>query len=341
MVPLVGENRLLAIYGLHVLRQTKRPGLRKLLENSKTTLSTLSEDDVAFSIAPRVNAASRMDHPVHAFNMFSLDVKLGTDSAHHLESLNTTRKESVAAIMKKVYKTLDEKFMIAEIPNIIVAGDSDWAPGILGIIASNIMEKYGRSVFVFGKGEKENSYKGSCRSIGDVHVVELMSLTSNLYTHFGGHESAGGFSLLFKNLHKLDAELNKNYQKAVKKDLQQIEHERREARTVDSVHNTSLAIDLEDVTSEFITGLSLIGPFGVGNPKPTFTIRNIQSFEVKRFGKKSEHLKITLQSRTTTREAIQFFVDKEKEKELAQHVRELHFTLEPGWQGGAPRLKII
>jgi single-stranded-DNA-specific exonuclease len=160
MVPLVGENRTLAIYGMHVVKQTKREGLRTVLKNAKVELEKLNEDGVAFGIAPRVNAASRMDHPVHALNMFSRDLKLGLDSAHHLEGLNQTRKESTANIMRKVHKILDERKLESQLPQVVVIGDSDWAPGLLGLISSAVTEKYGLTSFVWGRGEDEKIFKG-------------------------------------------------------------------------------------------------------------------------------------------------------------------------------------
>lgn len=331
MVPLVGENRTLAIYGMHVVKQTKREGLRTVLKNAKVELEKLNEDDVAFGIAPRVNAASRMDHPVHALNMFSRDLKLGLDSAHHLEGLNQTRKESTANIMRKVHKILDERKLESQLPQVVVIGDSDWAPGLLGLISSAVTEKYGLTSFVWGRGEDEKIFKGSCRSAGDIHLVKLMTEHAELFDHFGGHEEAGGFAIHFDKIHELEKKLNDK--KILDKCLLP-KHEEEENKKV-------FEIDLEDVTSEFIAGLNLLGPFGVGNEKPIFKIKNIQSFEMQRFGKKGEHLKIVLQSRTTKREAIKFFVDAQKEKELAQSVRELRFVLEPGFRNGPVRLRIV
>lgn len=331
MVPLVGENRTLAIYGMHVVKQTKREGLKVVLKNAKIEMEKFSEDDIAFGIAPRVNAASRMDHPVHALNMFSRDLKLGLDSAHHLEGLNQTRKESVASIMRKVHKIFDERKLEGQLPQVVVIGDSDWAPGLLGLISSAVTEKYGLTSFVWGRGEDEKIFKGSCRSAGDIHLVKLMTEHAELFDHFGGHEEAGGFAIHFDKIHELEKKLNDK--KILTKCLLP-KHDEEENKKV-------FEIDLEDVTSEFIAGLNLLGPFGVGNEKPVFKIKNIQSFEMQRFGKKGEHLKIVLMSRTTKREAIKFFVDHENEQRLATVVTSLTFTLEPGYRAGPARLKIL
>lgn len=334
MVPLIGENRTLAIYGLHVLQKTRREGLRTVLKNAKVELEKLKEDDVAFGIAPRVNAASRMDHPVQALNMFSQEVKLGLDSAHHLELLNQTRKENVASIMRKVHRLLDERLLEGNLPKVVVMGDSEWAPGILGLVSSAITEKYGVTSFVWGKGEDEEIFKGSCRSAGDIHLVKLMTEHTQLFHHFGGHEEAGGFTIHFKNVHTLEKELNES------KILDKCLLENPSLGEGAEGRRSLFEIDLEDVVSEFLVGLSLLGPFGVGNEKPIFKIKNIDKFEMQRFGKKGEHLKIILMSRTTKREAVKFFVDAQEEQKLADAVRELTFTLEPGYRSGPPRLKV-
>jgi single-stranded-DNA-specific exonuclease len=351
MVPLVGENRTLAIYGMHVIKNTKREGLRRLISNGKVDINMLTETDIGFTIAPRINAASRMKHPRISLAMLSRDVKISLDAAGELEELNTLRKDTTKNIMKKVYKVLDEKKMQEEVSGVkmevIVIGDSTWSAGILGIIASNIVDKYGKTTFVYGGSEIEDGveiFKGSVRTAGDIHVVQLMSQTSDLFTHFGGHAQAGGFAIEFKNLLNLEIELNEkeNLEKArLNNDLDNKKEGEEGESNVDNNTKNIFEIDLEDVSSEMLAGLSLIGPFGVGNPRPLFKIRDLISKEFVRFGKANEHVKVILQSRNAKREAIKFFCDKEKEKALQENFHEASFEIEPGWRSGPARLKII
>jgi single-stranded-DNA-specific exonuclease len=347
MVPLMGENRTLAIYGMHVIKNTKREGLRRLISNGKVDINLLTETDIGFTIAPRINAASRMKHPRIALAMLSQDMKISLDAAGELEELNTLRKDTTKNIMKKVYKALDEKKIQEEVNDVqrgvIVTGDSSWSAGILGIIASNIVDKYGKTTFVYGGSEIEDGieiFKGSVRTAGDIHVVQLMSEASHLFTHFGGHAQAGGFAIEFKNLLNLEIELNKTENLNKFKLNNDLENEGGGGSVDNNIKNI-FEIDLEDVSSEMVMGLSLIGPFGVGNPRPLFKIRDLISKEFVRFGKANEHVKVILQSRNAKREAIKFFCDKEKEKALSDNFHEASFEIEPGWRNGPARLKII
>ncbi|MEI6810971.1 MAG: DHH family phosphoesterase, partial [Candidatus Nomurabacteria bacterium] len=230
MVPLVKENRALAHFGLKVLRQTKRHGLNQIFLMQGVSKEHLTEEDIAFTIAPRINAAGRMGDPIQAHNM--LYAKKSVDAqgfVEDLEALNVERKAGVKDIIEGI--SFDHEVYSN---NIIVVGDLSWGPGILGLIAQKIIDETGKPTFVWGRGGAESSelveepgprseerrrvpelasegtqgvvegkiikgeIKGSCRSKGDVHVVELMSRVQEMFpgiiTHSGGHEQAGGFS---------------------------------------------------------------------------------------------------------------------------------------------------
>ncbi len=344
MVPLTFENRTLAIYGLFVLSKTNRAGLQTVFKNAKTDLQKVNETDIAFTIAPRINSASRMAHPKIALSMFSQDLKEGIDAAHALEELNTDRKETTKNITKKIYKTLDERIKNSQnkkLPEIVVIGSHDWNAGILGILASKILEKYNVNVFCFGQDEgDEKKFKGSCRSRGDIHLVKLMTTIKEKFLHFGGHELAGGFSISFEHLHDLENALNKNIEEAR---IENLVAQKKE----ESVLNV-IKINLENITPDFFEGLKLIGPFGVGNPKPIFQIENILSTKIERFGKSKEHLKLkligkNLQDRNFETEAIKFFVEKSEEENILEIYKNgnLFFEIEAGWNSHNPRLKII
>jgi single-stranded-DNA-specific exonuclease len=319
MVPLTNENRTLTIYGLFVLSKTNRAGLQTVFRNGKTDIRKVTETDIAFTIAPRVNSASRMAHPKIALSMFSQNLKEGIDAAHELEELNTGRKDLTKNIMKSIYKILDKRNSENKLPEVVVIGDSSWNAGVLGILASKILDRYNVNVFVYGGDEdSKNIFKGSCRSRGDVHLVKLMTEIKNKFIHFGGHELAGGFSINFENIHDLENELNKNIEKAkIKNEVQ----DRKDENKINV-----LTINLENITNDFLSGLNLIGPFGVGNSKPIFKIKNIVSSEVVRFGKTKEHLKINfvgknLKDQRIKIEAIKFFVEKKDEEVFLENLR--------------------
>lgn len=305
MVPLVKENRALAHYGLKVLRKTKRPGLLHIFNEQRMRPDYLTEEDIAFTIAPRVNAASRMGIPIQAHHMlYEKDVKLAEGYARDLEALNTARKADVKDITEGIVFSHD-----VYKNDVVVVGDVNWGPGILGLIAQKIIDETGKPTFVWGQGEDKSSLKGSCRSRGDVHVVELMARCIELFpgviTHSGGHEQAGGFSCSFERVGELSDALNESLKHIAIKELGTQEIKIDANLTMDDIH---------ELTYKAIAPLA---PFGVGNPKPVFSFNNVSPLATKRFGKKSEHLEIVY---PTTRggkiKAIKFFVSKEMEEKV-------------------------
>lgn len=356
MVPLTYENRTLAIYGLFVLSKTSRPGLQTIFQNAKVNIKYVNETDIAFTLAPRINSASRMSHPKIALSMFSQNLTEGINAAHELEELNSNRKETTKNIMKKIYKTLDERIENSKdktLPSVLVIGSGEWNAGVLGILASKILDKYNRTVFVWGGAEEKSVeeidsgdqtknqqiiYKGSCRSVGDIHLVKLMTAVKDQFDHFGGHELAGGFSVSFDKVHELENHLNQN-----------IHHAKINSEIKDEEESKNiLKINIENIDSEILDGLNLIGPFGVGNPKPIFQIQNIVETKIERFGKSKEHIKIILigpklKTSTPSIEAIKFFTDKSDEEKLVELLSDgkLLFEIEAGWMSKKPRLKII
>jgi single-stranded-DNA-specific exonuclease len=189
MVPLVGENRVLATYGLRVLQKTPRLGLRRMFHATQLTPSQITEDDIAFTITPRINAASRMAHPMDAFNMLSAtDPERADIAVAHLIQLNDERKKLVANIVKQAKAVLKKR----DIGAVVVVGDPDWSTGVSGLVATKIAEDYQRPTFVWSK--EGEVIKGSCRAWGDVSVVQLMeAVPEGTFLQFGGHAGAGGF----------------------------------------------------------------------------------------------------------------------------------------------------
>lgn len=308
MVPLVKENRALAHFGLKVLRQTKRAGLNHIFRAQGVSKEHLTEDDIAFTIAPRINAASRMGDPIQAHNMlYEKDSVTAQKFVEDLESLNTERKLGVKDIVSTisfdhdVYKN-----------NVIVVGDISWGAGILGLIAQNIIDETGKPTFVYGQGDDKSVVKGSCRSKGDVHVVELMArakeLFPNIITHSGGHEQAGGFECALPKVGELSHALNEAYKHVEIKDLGNEE-------TVAHAY-----LNIEDINHVIHNAIQALAPFGVGNEKPLFAFKSVTPVSVRWFGKKGEHLEVfyptSLLVTTGHVKAIMFFAPKELEERM-------------------------
>jgi single-stranded-DNA-specific exonuclease len=298
MVPLVDENRVLAYYGLKVLRKSRRKGIQALALKAGVKLGEVTEDDIAFLFAPRINAASRMDIPLEALKLLlSTDEKTAQDKATYLECLNNSRKTSVASAMKVAYKHMEGR----DNQSVIVVGDTTWTPGILGLIASKLKDEYGKTVFVWGRDEDGGDFKGSCRSDGRTHLVDLMqAATPETFSAMGGHELAGGFAVSEREIHDLEERLQDAYTKIEHKPIESIE-----------THILDGELFLSNINKNTLDEINALAPFGIANQKPIFTFNNVVIDEVVLFGKTKNHLKIVVENDGKNIECIQFFSSKE------------------------------
>ena len=305
MVPLFGENRALAHFGLKVLRRTSRPGLLSLFRKARVDQRTLSEDDIGFSIGPRINAASRMGEPIEGFHLLSTkDPARAVELAAYLESKNNERKRTVL----KMIEEIDDVVRSAADAPVIVVGKPNWKPGVVGLAAARIVERYGKTAFVWG-GDGSTDCKGSCRSDGTLNIVELMgNAVKGTFLDFGGHEFAGGFSTSRAAAGKLAARLLAAHRKT------QVRAEVQRSHAVDG------DLLLSDVTWDLHHIIQMLAPYGVGNPKPLFRFPAIRVRDLRRFGKSGEHLELSLAQDQANITATQFFAPAHKDLSVAQTI---------------------
>ncbi len=293
MVPLRNENRTLAWYGLHVLRKTKRLGLLALLKKMYMRKEYLLEEDITFMITPRINAASRMAHPMDAFKLLATqDVIESHMMTVHLVTLNDERKKLVAQTMREANKKLKTR----DLPAVIVVGSPDWKAGILGLVASKIVEEFKRPAFVWSR--ENGSIKGSCRTWGGCDLHELMSAApEGTFVQFGGHKEAGGFSATEDAIHDLEKNLLSAYSPS------------------DEEESTDIGYDailpLSSVNYATYNDIRKLAPFGVANPKPQFLFTGVEIIDVRIFGKQKNHIEITIKQGDMTVKAMSFFATAE------------------------------
>lgn len=328
MVPLTGENRVIARYGLMVMRKSRRLGLQALCRVGRVEQRLITEDDVGFTIGPRVNAASRMSDPRIAFELFTTDDPVRAEAlAKELEKINRSRRASSGAVTKAVRERLQEYNGI--IPDVIVMGDPEWRPGLLGLVANTIAEEHQRPVYLWGR-EGSREAKGSCRAgRKELDVVEIMSLCQEgTFIEFGGHRASGGFSVKGESVFDLPKRLNDAYAKLPP----------REAVSLSVLADSE--IKAEEISYALLNSLERMTPFGMGNPKPLFVLRDVVVREVSWFGKEGEHLRMSIESnqrREPVLEAIAFFAKgtfqnsatrakEEGRATLAVHVEKDQFT---------------
>ncbi len=288
MVPLVGENRIFAHYGLQVLRKSPRTGLQALLKLARINQSQIVTQDLGFGIGPRINAASRLGDPMTAFRALSTNGSDGEQAATELEQLNKRRKTTVAQAVKKAYKKVDA----TDTSDVLVVGDTDWPLGIVGLIAGNLADKYQKPAFVWTR--VDDLYKGSVRSGGTCSINQLMSTADqDTFVSFGGHAAAGGFVCDDGQIHKLhdnlqDAWCNCESYTPDKKQL--------------DAHMTP-----DDVTKDNWDVINTMEPYGIDNPAPIFYMKDTALSGVRTFGKENNHLSLSFKnSRGWNINAIRF-----------------------------------
>lgn len=304
MVSLTGENRTLVHFGLVVLKKGRRPGLRALCDAMRVPLAHLTEDDISFSIAPKINAASRMKSPHLALELLTTaDPERAKILAKELVRLNDARKLEGARVAKEVKHRLESGVT----SDVIVLGHVDWKPALLGIAATTLVETYQKTVCLWGKdGEL---IKGSCRSNGTVNIVSLMTEAKDVFLEFGGHELSGGFSVRQDALHTLAPILNETYAR-VKTDG---------AVETGMKKTDAVRISVAECSPSLYAGLRTLAPFGVGNEKPLFLFEGVSVARVMRFGSHQEHVRLTIEDeRGDTIDAVSFFVSRTPFKHLVE-----------------------
>ncbi|MEK7560565.1 MAG: single-stranded-DNA-specific exonuclease RecJ [Patescibacteria group bacterium] len=275
MVPLTGENRALVAFGLKVLRKMRRRGLAALLDGANIAAADIDEETIGFTIAPRINAASRMAHARMAFDLLTTeDLMEAHTIARSLEEKNTDRKRAVERIIEE----LETHVLPAGAPEVVFAGSPLWSAGVLGIAANRLMERYGRPVFLYEM--RGTVAKGSCRSPDGLNVVSLMRSAEEYFLDFGGHESAGGFSFAPEYAVHIHERITKTVATQIGTD------------TEPSAIIADLEIGLSDVRPRLFDETRMLAPFGQGNEAPRFLIRNVPISDLRPVGKDGTHLKL-------------------------------------------------
>ncbi len=315
MVPLLGENRVFAYYGMTVLRKSPRVGLTKLFQLLKIDQRFVSEDDIAFMITPRINAASRMGVPLDAFKLLSTsdEVEAGM-LAEHLNAKNDERKGVVAGMVREIKKRMQEREEGSgekdgeAMRQVIVVGNPEWKPSLLGLVANSFSDEHSRPVFLWGREgntDGDTVIKGSCRAGGETDVVALMSKIADQFIEFGGHKGAGGFSVTHEKIHTLEERLNAAFLILTK--------ENAASGSGDADILIDKKISLDDVNWDTYRHVEQFAPFGCENPKPLFLFENITVSSMKLFGKEKNHLELKFKNtRGKDVTAMAFFADDKK-----------------------------
>jgi single-stranded-DNA-specific exonuclease len=284
-VPLLGENRVIASLGLNALRTAVNPGLKALLEVAQLGGKPLNSGEVAFRIAPRINAAGRMDIARDVIELFSVKDLVGArEIATRLDKLNSERQEEERRIVDAIELRLAEDAALRDSYCMVIDGDR-WHRGVIGITATRVVERYGRPALVVSRDGEEAH--GSGRSIPTFHLLNALEVCGALFTRYGGHAHAVGFSLPSSRVPELRIQLDK-YARA-----------RLTPADFEAILNIDAELPLEEITPQLFEVLRKLEPFGAGNPEPVFCA-NAARLTAPPKVLKDKHVRLKLAANTPT-----------------------------------------
>ena len=287
-VPLTGENRVFAALGLDALRKAVNPGLKALLEVAQISAQRPpTSGEVGFRIAPRINAAGRMDVARDVIELFSVkDPIRARELAAKLDHLNSDRQEEERRILRAVEDRFSADPALCDAGCIVVDGEG-WHRGVIGITATRVVERYNRPAVVISR-EGDEAF-GSGRSIRAFHLLEAIESCSSLFSRYGGHSHACGFAMPAANVPELRVRLDA------------FARTRLTPADFDPILDLDGELDLSEVTPDLFHALRLLEPYGMGNPEPVFAARGVQLVAPPRI-LKDKHVKLKLRTGAESRE---------------------------------------
>lgn len=279
LVNLSKENRKIVRKGIIHLNRNPLKGIKYIAE--KNNVFEINSKTISFLLAPIINSSGRMGSPETALKLLisENDRELNL-LADELINLNNKRKGLVEKVYKEAQKIILENHYFSD--PFILAAKKDWPLGILGIVASRLMNEYNRPVLLLSESE-EGIYKGSARSIEKYNIFNALKQFENLIEEFGGHAQAAGLSILEKNINILRNNLNKDiYEKLKHEDF------------YNDFYPDAELNGIEEVSDSLYEDLALLEPFGAGNPEPLFTFSNNVKLKVSKIGKLKDHLRVDI-----------------------------------------------
>lgn len=279
LVSLTGENRTLAKIGIKLLQETDRIGLRALCKEAGLQVEKVTGENIGFIIAPRLNAIGRLGDATPGVKlMTTFDEEEAIALAQTIQKKNEERQAIVEKISCEAFQMIAEQ----DQHSVYVLAKEDWHEGVLGIVASKIVQKTGRPTFVLNIDSTAQTVKGSGRSVEQLNLYDALTHSSQLLTRFGGHHMAAGLTFPYENLDSLQLQLDAYV------DQNNIDFSMGQPLLIDE------KMEIADASVAFIQSLDLLAPFGTDNPAPNFAFSPKQVMQIKRIGATQQHLKFQL-----------------------------------------------
>lgn len=294
LVPLIGENRYLVQQGIQSMRRSYHPWVRAICEVSGVTQHEIDEDSIGFYFGPRLNAIGRLGNASPGVDfLMSVDPFEANEGAKLLNTKNAERKEIVQSITKEAIAMIESDNKIANSQVLVIAKEG-WNPGVIGIVASRLVELYYKPTIVLSLDFEKGMAKGSARSIDGFHMYNELSKNREILPHFGGHPMAAGMTFPLEYVDELRERLHIQATHCL------TEEHLTPKLTVD------VPLELAEITVEAIEEIKKLGPFGTGFSKPIYTIQDVNIRSMKKIGAKENHIKMELEDDYGLLDAIGF-----------------------------------
>jgi len=294
IMTLTDENRVMVDIGLKNMKNSKNFGINAIIKGKKS----VSTDIIGFYISPRINAAGRLAKADRAVELFlSKNIYAAEIIADELSVLNRQRQETEKEIFIQAENQLSH-IADRDKKKIIVLCNDNWNQGVIGIVASKLSEKYNKAFILFAK-DAGGVYKGSCRSVKNINITEMLAMCSDILIKYGGHERAAGLSAQYENIGELEKRLN-DYA-----DTNHIEIED------ERIYNIECEVRAENITCDTIRELEILEPFGNDNPVPMFAVTDCKIINITQIGE-NKHIRIEFTCGKFSFEAVYFNMDAER-----------------------------
>lgn len=294
LVPLLDENRLLVKEGIRALQMSTKPGIQAIKKVCGIFNEEITSDYIGFTIGPRINAAGRLGSAIPALKLLTTDDENEAKMlAEQLEALNRKRQVLVNDLANEAILQVEQQYPLDE-NYVLVIGGEHWNEGVIGIVASRLVERFRRPTIVFSFDSINGVAKGSARSIEGFDIYSYLLKNKDLLTHFGGHPMAAGLSMPLHNVNELRKRLNNEAREVLTED------DFKPKTKIDAI------IDIKDITVEFIKEIERLAPYGTDNPSPTFMLKDVFIHEMRKVGTEENHLKISFTENNCILDSVGF-----------------------------------
>ncbi|MDM5249466.1 MULTISPECIES: single-stranded-DNA-specific exonuclease RecJ [unclassified Lysinibacillus] len=282
LVPLVDENRYLVKRGIEEMRRSLSPWVQAMCEVASAEQAKISEETIGFYFGPRLNAVGRLGEAAPGVNLLMAeDNATATALAKQLNACNSERKDIVKSITDEAIALIESDKKIGDSLVLVIAGEG-WNAGVVGIVASRLVELYYRPTIVLSLDYEKGTAKGSARSIEGFHLYNELAKNRDILPHFGGHPMAAGMTLSSENVDELRSRLNAQARACLSEEQ------------LTPVLNIDIPLKLDEISADAIEEISTLGPYGTDFPKPIYVLEDVEIASMRKIGAAENHIKMEL-----------------------------------------------